>query len=897
MSFSPLSRWLRVGRTARPGPKARLRVETMEDRRTPAASLLSTNFALTDAANDDGQLVAVASRGRYAIVTSTATDVVSGQIDSAGTTDLFWVDTLTGQRKLVTAVAGSNGTIATGQVGQAVISADGLNVAFVSSVSVSQYDTNYTPAADAGSITDDVFVWNSATGTTVLASREANNQAIGQSTGSANPAISADGSFVAFTSTRPTNSVSLGGGQDQTNTADVFRFDRTNNLVTVVTNANGADAYGQYGDVQVDSLGRYMDSGGTIFAVVSPISADKVNGGLVPTPVNLKNVADVWQINLTSKTNVPVSTLVSSVAGDFTRSLSSSSGRVTSAILAPDNPQAILFTAIAKAGTKNELVNGYQNSNGGTPDLYFRLMNSSGGETTILVSAAAGSTSIGGNSNLDATVGSYVVSTDGGRVAFTSLATNLVPTVTDANGVNDVFTWAYTNRTVAFASATPAGTASGNGASSNPAVSADGKFVAFETLATNLTATTDKNTVSDIVVRNLSTGTSTLASAAPNGSGAGNGTSTGPKLLGSGAGTSVAFNSFSTNLDPLFPALTFGDKRVYSVGVPIETSPADRVAVVSGTKAGAASFVTFGNNGSLSVGDKFTPFPGFSGEVRVAVGDVDGDGTLDLIAGAGPGGGSRVTIISGANGTTLRTFFAYEPTFDGGVYVAAADMNGDGKADIVVGADAGGGPRVRVFSAGNPLVVLGDFFVYESTFRGGVRVATGDVNGDGRPDIITGAGIGGGPRVTVTNGTTIGTTYSRIADFFAFEASLRNGVNVSAGDLNNDGKADLGIGAGPGGGPRITVYSGASVVTGTPFPTQLLNFFAFDSTQRDGVRVAIKNIDGDATADLITAPGTGGQNRIRTFSGGKISSPGTPLLLEDVLLYGDAGSRLGAWVG
>jgi hypothetical protein len=897
MSFSPLTRWLREGRTARPGPKARLRVEAMEDRRTPAASLLSTNFSLTDGANDDSQLVAVASRGRYAIVTSSATDVVSGQVDTAGTNDLFWLDTLTGERKLVTAAAGSNGKIATGQVGQAVISADGLNVAFVSSVTVSTYDTNYTPAADAGSITDDVFLWNATTGTTILASREANNRAIGQSTGSANPAISADGAFVAFTSTRPTSSVSLGGGQDQTATADVFRYERAGNFVGVVTNANGNDAFGLYGDVQVDSLGRYMDSGGTIFAVVSPISADKVNTGSVPTPAQLKNVFDVWQINLISTTNVPVNTLVSSVAGDFTRSLSSAGGRVTSAILAPDNPQAILFTAVAKSGAKNELVTGYQNSNGGTPDLYFRLMNSSGGESTILVSAAAGSTNIGGNSNLDETVGSYVVSTDGGRVAFTSLATNLVPAVTDVNGANDVFTWAYTNRTVAFASATPAGTASGNGASSNPAVSADGKFVAFETLATNVTTSADANTVSDVVLRNLSAGTSTLASGAANGSGASNGRSSGPELLGSGAGTSVAFNSFSTNLDPLFPALSFGDERVYSVAVPIETSPADRVAVVSGTRAAAASFVTFGNNGSLTVGDKFTPFPGFSGELRVAVGDVDGDGTLDLIAGSGPGGGPRVSIISGANGTTIRTFFAYEPTFEGGVYVAAADFNADGKADVVVGADAGGGPRVRVFSAGNPLVSLGDFFVYESTFRGGVRVATGDVNGDGRPEIITGAGVGGGPRVTVTDGTTLGTTYTRLADFFAFESSLRNGVNVSGGDLNNDGKADLGIGAGPGGGPRITVFSGASVITGTPFPTQLLNFFAFDPTQRYGVRVAIKNIDGDETADLITAPGTGGQNRIRTFSGGKISSPTVPLLIEDVLLYGDAGSRLGAWVG
>ena len=231
MPFSHLTRWLRNGRPARTRQNARLQVETMEDRRTPAASLQSTNFSLTDAANDDSQLVAVASRGRYAIMTSTATNVVSGQLDSAGTNDLFWVDTLTGQRKLVTAAAGSNGTIATGQVGQAVISADGLSVAFVSSVNVSTYDPNYTPAADAGSITDDVFLWNSTTGVTVLASVENTNKAIGQSTGSTNPAISGDGSIVAFTSTRPTGTVSPTGGVDKTTTLDIFRYDLTSNAL------------------------------------------------------------------------------------------------------------------------------------------------------------------------------------------------------------------------------------------------------------------------------------------------------------------------------------------------------------------------------------------------------------------------------------------------------------------------------------------------------------------------------------------------------------------------------------------------------------------------------------------------------------------------------------------
>src|SRR5207248_4659873 len=88
--------------------------------------------------------------------------------------------------------------------------------------------------------------------------------------------------------------------------------------------------------------------------------------------------------------------------------------------------------------------------------------------------------------------------------------------------------------------------------------------------------------------------------------------------------------------------------------------------------------------------------------------------------------------------------------FTGGVYIAAGDVNGDGFADIVCGAAAGGGPNVTVFS-GRDLgrTRLLSFFPYDPHFTGGVRVAAGDVDGDGVADIVTGAGPGGGPNVTV----------------------------------------------------------------------------------------------------------------------------------------------------
>ena len=118
----------------------------------------------------------------------------------------------------------------------------------------------------------------------------------------------------------------------------------------------------------------------------------------------------------------------------------------------------------------------------------------------------------------------------------------------------------------------------------------------------------------------------------------------------------------------------------------------------------------------------------------------------------------------------------------------------------MTGADAGGGPHVRRFAAldgGSPAVgALSSFFAFDPSFTGGVRVAEGDVNGDGVPDYIAGAGPGGAPEIRIIDGA-IGTIR---ASFLAFEPDFRGGVFVAAGDVNGDGLVD--VIAGPAQGRR-----------------------------------------------------------------------------------------------
>ncbi|MCZ2343946.1 MAG: FG-GAP-like repeat-containing protein [Bacteroidales bacterium] len=291
---------------------------------------------------------------------------------------------------------------------------------------------------------------------------------------------------------------------------------------------------------------------------------------------------------------------------------------------------------------------------------------------------------------------------------------------------------------------------------------------------------------------------------------------------------------------------------------------ANNVVIASGPRDGSVR-VFSGAGGQLTpTGATFQPFGNFNGAVRTVAADVNGDGVPDIIMGTGPYGGSKIRILDGrTQADILPMFSAFEESFTGGVFLAAGDFNGDGKADVVVAPDQGGGGRIRILDVSTGSArTLADFFgIEDPNFRGGVRPAVGDINGDGQVDLIVAAGFGGGPRVAIFDGRSVlgGQPVKLVNDFFAFEESLRNGVYVTVGDFNQDGRGDLAFGAGPGGGPRVLVVNGADLLAnpGAAMMTPLADFFAGSEAFRGGVRLTAKDVNADGLADLVTGTGEG----------------------------------------
>lgn len=226
--------------------------------------------------------------------------------------------------------------------------------------------------------------------------------------------------------------------------------------------------------------------------------------------------------------------------------------------------------------------------------------------------------------------------------------------------------------------------------------------------------------------------------------------------------------------------------------------------------------------------------------------------TPSLITGAGPTGGSHVRSFttSGVVEADPDKLMAYATDYRGGVRVATGDIDNDGVDEIITGTGENGGPHLRVFEKDGTQRGI-DFFPFDNSFRGGMDVASGDFDGDGKDDIAVSQFSKGQAWVKVYR-------YNSNRDIL-FERNIfgdvESGATVAMGQLDSDSKMELVVGAGEGGDPYVKVFDYEPTSTyGILKPTDILASIG-DSTDptRTGIDVAVGNVDSDALDEIVVS--------------------------------------------
>ncbi|MCI0703663.1 MAG: hypothetical protein L0241_21505 [Planctomycetia bacterium] len=301
-------------------------------------------------------------------------------------------------------------------------------------------------------------------------------------------------------------------------------------------------------------------------------------------------------------------------------------------------------------------------------------------------------------------------------------------------------------------------------------------------------------------------------------------------------------------------------------------SPQQPVAFASNPDGSVTLFITSGG-ALVNTGTRLTPFPGYRGAIRVASGDFNADGVSDYVFTTGAGPQAVVKIMDGRTGGTLVDQTAIYPGFRGGLFVAAADIDRDGISDLVVSADAGAGPHIQTFRvSGGGLSLMSSFFAFDNpAYRGGARVAAGDLNRDGFADVVVTTGGLAEGRVAMYSGADLraGIPTRLFPDFHAF-AGFGGGLYASVGDMNGDGFGELAVTPDRGGPAHVKVWSGLTLTANPGTPTNLLpltaSFYGLPPTDVSGGRLAMRDMDGDGRSDLVVASGNRQNGIARGFN-------------------------------
>lgn len=235
--------------------------------------------------------------------------------------------------------------------------------------------------------------------------------------------------------------------------------------------------------------------------------------------------------------------------------------------------------------------------------------------------------------------------------------------------------------------------------------------------------------------------------------------------------------------------------------------------------------------------------------IQTKVAALDATGGANIITVPGAGFPAQVRIFD-ADGKVLNQFFAYDPSFKGGISLSVYDVDGDGDKEIVTIPNAPGGPDLKIFDQGGTLVA--QFNAYDPSFRKGALVEAFDLNADGQAEIVTAPKDGSSQvRIFEPNG--------RVANQFnAYPDSYKKGIaSLSLADLDGDGEGEIIVTPNEASSQVRVFHRDGNWVT---------QFQAYGTAFAGGARVSVGDLDGDGVKEIVALPNKNGSAQARIFN-------------------------------
>jgi len=252
--------------------------------------------------------------------------------------------------------------------------------------------------------------------------------------------------------------------------------------------------------------------------------------------------------------------------------------------------------------------------------------------------------------------------------------------------------------------------------------------------------------------------------------------------------------------------------------------------IIIGAAPGSEPYVMIFNNQGKLIKKFLALDKKFRGGINVAFADSNNNDQAEIITAPASRGAAQVRIFSN-QGKLLKQFAAADKKYIGGLNIAAGDLAGKGENNIVVSYGSGQEPLVKIYSKEGKLI--GAWLAYEKKFRGGVKVAVANINGrkdHDRAEIIVAPGKGREPQIKIFNNFGI-----LQKQFLGYGKAWQGGVNLAAGDINNDGISEIALGANSGATPHVRVFNNTGEL--------LESFYAWEASWSGGLNLGIIRIN------------------------------------------------------